>query len=276
MAGNFPILTYHALHAPGWEYDTNDHVALEADLALLKQMGYRVVPLSVLVQHLFVKAIPSLQSGLFVGLSFDDGTDLDYFDFSHPGYGHLKSFHTLLTEQEGLGWDGGIPVATSFVIASPQARTELDETCIAGRDQWRDCWWRDAAKGGVLEIANHSWDHTHASLGSIAVDEKHRGTFAGIVDYDSADTEILQAEHFIRQQCEHRSVPLFAYPYGEYNDFLSKYYFPARKQWFEAAFTTAGEAVTAESKRWQLPRFVCGQHWDTSAGLEALLTKAGQ
>jgi hypothetical protein len=112
MASNFPILTYHALHAPGWEYDTNDHVALEADLALLKQMGYRVVPLSVLVQHLFVKAIPSLQSGLFVGLSFDDGTDLDYFDFSHPGYGDLKSFHTLLTEQEVMGWDGGIPVAT--------------------------------------------------------------------------------------------------------------------------------------------------------------------
>ena len=192
-----------------------------------------------LVQHLFVKPIPRLERGPYVALSFDDGTDLDYFDFSHADYGDLKSFHTLLSAQKGLGWDGGIPVATSFVIASRQARSELDESCIAGRNQWRDSWWLEAARGGVLEIANHSWDHTHVSLNSIAVDEQHRGRFSGITDYDSADTEILQAEHYIRQQCEHNSVPLFAYPYGEHNEFLTGYYFPARKQWFDAAFRTS-------------------------------------
>jgi hypothetical protein len=271
MSWSVPILTYHALHAPGWEYNTNDHVALEMDLARLRELGYRVVPLSILVQHLFVKAVPRLGQGLYVGLSFDDGTDLDYYDFSHPDYGDLKSFHTVLSSQAGMGWDGGIPTATSFVIASPQARAELDESCIAGRDQWRDSWWLEAARGGVLEIANHSWDHTHVSLDTIAIDEKHRGHFNDISDYESADAEILQAEHYIRQVCEHRSSPLFAYPYGEYNEFLAKYYFPARSQWFEAAFTTADEPVTADSKRWLMPRYVCGQHWDTPAGLEAIL-----
>ncbi len=273
MTWSIPILTYHALHAPGWDYDSNDHVALETDLSLLRKLDYRVVPLSVLVQHLFVKPVAMLQQGRYVALSFDDGTDLDYFDFSHPGYGDLKSFHTLLLEQAGMGWDGGVPVATSFVIASPRARVELDESCIAGRDQWRDGWWLEAARKGVLEIANHSWDHTHVSLAAIAVPEQHRGTFVGIVDYESADAEILRAEHYIRQKCEHQSVALFAYPYGEFNEFLTGYYFPARKQWFDAAFTTAGELVTAASSRWELPRFVCGQHWDSPAGLEAILTK---
>ena len=52
MSWSIPILTYHALHAPGWDYDSNDHVALATDLALLRQLDYRIVPLSVLVQHL--------------------------------------------------------------------------------------------------------------------------------------------------------------------------------------------------------------------------------
>ena len=30
-----PILTYHGLHAPGWDYAENDHVALEQDLERL-------------------------------------------------------------------------------------------------------------------------------------------------------------------------------------------------------------------------------------------------
>jgi hypothetical protein len=272
MTWRVPILTYHALHAPGWDYHSNDHVALKQDLEMLRQLGYRVVPLSVLVQHLFVKPIPRLEQGLYAALSFDDGTDLDYIDFSHPGYGHLKSFHTLLTEQAGLGWDGGVPVGTSFVIASPQARAELDVACIASRDQWRDNWWPEAARGGVLEIANHSWDHTHPSLKSLAVPEQHRGHFSGISDFASADTEILKAEQFIRQHSGHLSVPLFAYPYGEHNEFLSSEYFPARRQWFEAAFTTAGKPVTTSSTRWQMPRIVCGQHWQTPAGLESILS----
>ena len=29
-----PILTYHALNASGWDYGTNDHVALAEDLEL--------------------------------------------------------------------------------------------------------------------------------------------------------------------------------------------------------------------------------------------------
>jgi len=270
-AWRVPVLTYHGLHAPGWDYHDNDHVALETDLPLLKKLGYSVVPLSVLVQHVYDHPVAALQQGKFVGLSFDDGTDYDYIDFSHPEYGYLKSLHRVLIEQPGLGWDGGLPVSTSFVIASPLARHELDQTCIAGRDEWRDSWWEEAATKGVLEIANHSWDHTHPNLKQLVVDSSHTGKFTGILDFDSADAEIMQAERYIRGKTRGHSVPLFAYPYGDCNDFLVNEYFPARSDWFKGAFTTGGEAMTAASDRWQIPRFVCGEHWKTPEDLLNIL-----
>lgn len=270
-AWRVPVLTYHGLYAPGWDYHENDHVALEQDLAIIEGLGFTVVSLSAVVEHLFQQPDPGLEEGNFVALSFDDGTDFDYLDYHHPDWGYLKSFRSLLEAQPGLGWNGKTPTATSFVIASPQARAELDRTCIAGRDQWRDDWWREAAESGALEIANHSWDHTHASLKEIAVGKEHQGTFDSIEDFESADAEILRAESFIRKKTGGASVPLFAYPYGESNDFLAEEYFPARRQWFEAAFVTGGEPLTPECGRWRLPRYVCGEHWKTPEGLIRIL-----
>ena len=266
-----PVLTYHGLFAPGWDYHENDHVALEQDLALFGRMGLKVVPLSVLAAHLFGKPDVRLEQGRFVALSFDDGPDFDYLDYQHPDWGYLRSFRNLLLDQATLGWDGGIPRATSFVIASPQARAELDRSCIAGRNQWRDDWWREAADEGVLEIANHSWDHTHETLQSLAVNPEHRGVFDRIREFDSADAEILEAEKYIRKITGKRSVPLFAYPYGESNDFLVNEYFPARSEWFRAAFTTSGEHLNKGSRRWELPRYVCGEHWKSPEDLIKIL-----
>lgn len=266
-----PVLTYHGLHAPGWDYHENDHVALEQDLGLIDELGFKVVPLSVLVNHLFCREDARLESGKFVAISFDDGSDFDYQDFSHPDWGYLKSFRNLLANWPQLGWDGCPPRGTSFVIASPAARSELDQTCIAGKDQWRDTWWREAAEDGLLEIANHSWDHTHRSLKSLVVGPEHRGTFRLIRTMKDADKEILQAEKMIREKTGGQSVPLFAYPYGELSDYLTDEYFPSRTDWFMAAFTTAGEPVTRESERWKLPRFVCGDHWRTADELRQIL-----
>ena len=270
-AWRVPVLTYHGLHAPAWDYHENDHVALEADLAMLRDLGFRIVPLSVLVAHRFEQPVPGLEGRKLAAISFDDGTDLDYRDFSHPDYGYLKSFNNLLLAQPGLGWDGGVPRGTSFVIASPEARTELDKTCIAGRGQWGDEWWAEAIATGALEIANHSWDHTHPTLKQLAVDLRHQGGFASIQDFETADTEILRAEQFIREKTGRRSVPLFAYPYGEWNDFLAEKYFPSREGWFSAAFTTEGRHLTADSSRWSLPRYVCGEHWNSPEGLKTIL-----
>jgi peptidoglycan/xylan/chitin deacetylase (PgdA/CDA1 family) len=268
-----PVLTYHGLHAPGWDYHENDHVALEQDLALLDRLGFKVAPLSALVSHLFRHADSRLEQGKFVALSFDDGTNQDYIDFYHPDYGYLKSFRSLLEERPGLGWDGGVPGGTSFVIASPEARTELDRTCIAGRNQWGDDWWLEAADNGPLEIANHSWDHTHPTLNDLAVDLCHQGKFNTITEFEAADAEILEAELYIREKTNRLSVPLFAYPYGQSNDFLVHEYFPARSKWFEAAFIGGGQPLTAAGNRWKLPRYVCGEHWNTPEGLIDILNE---
>jgi peptidoglycan/xylan/chitin deacetylase (PgdA/CDA1 family) len=224
-----------------------------------------------LVRHLFHVSEPRLESGRFVAISFDDGPDFDYLDYHHPDWGYLKSFQNLLSQWPGLGWDGTAPRATSFVIASPRARAELDRACIAGRNQWRDDWWPEATRDGLLEIANHSWDHTHLSLETLAIGEEHRGTFQAIGTFEDADTEILQAEKLIREKTGNQSVPLFAYPYGEYSTFLVEEYFPDRSEWFQAAFTTEGAPVTQASHRWKLPRYVCGHHWKSSEELASIL-----
>jgi len=266
-----PVLTYHGLHAPGWEYHENDHVALEQDLQLLDSLDVRVAPLELVVRHALGQSVRGMEDRKIVAISFDDGTDLDYVDFSHPDYGYLKSFHRILREAPKLAWDGGTPTATSFVIASPDARAELDRTCIAGRGQWRDDWWGEAAAEGVLGIGNHSWDHTHPTLGEIAIGKKHQGRFDSIEDFETADTEILRAEHFIREKTGDRSAALFAYPYGESNDFLATEYFPARRDWFNAAFTTAGAPLTAGCDTWRMPRFVCMEHWTSPEELSKIV-----
>ena len=274
MTGNWqvPVLTYHGLHAPGWDYHENDHIALEQDLALIDSLGFKIVPLSVLVNHIFDTPDRRLNTGNFVGISFDDGPEFDYLDYHHTDWGYLKSFQTLLSQWPGLGWDGGVPSGTSFVIASPQARIELDRSCIAGKDQWNDRWWRNAIEQGSLEIANHSWDHTHNTLENLEVGAEHKGTFRHIRDFEQADAEILQAEKYIREKTGGLSVPLFAYPYGELNTFLTEEYFPARTEWFGAAFTTAAQPVTQDSNRWKLPRYVCGDHWKSPRELAFILT----
>lgn len=275
-----PVLTYHALHAPGWEYHSNDHIALERDLAVIRESGRRVVPLSRLVSHLFEQPDPDLNDRALVALSFDDGSDHDYRDYSHPDWGHLKSFRTLLTAAGDLGWDGGIPQGTSFVIVSPDARRQLDERLIAGRGQWQEDWWLPAAREGVLEIGNHSWDHAHPALDQVAHSDQTRrssmaGSFMAIDDQTAADTQVLQAEQYLENTLGHHRTGLFAYPFGEASDYLAGTWFPAHADRFQAAFVTGGDYVTARSDRWRLPRFVCGEHWRTPQELAAILHAAG-
>ncbi|MFK8013359.1 MAG: polysaccharide deacetylase family protein [Marinicellaceae bacterium] len=261
-----PILTYHALHAPGWEYWTNDHVALETDLQLIKQLGFEVVSLVEIVD--FLKNNKPWPTKPVIGLSFDDATDHDFKDWSHPAYGYLKSFYTLIKEATTEGFN---PKATSFVIASAKARAILDKTCIAGRKQWNDDWWLNAAQSGILDIGNHSWDHTHVNLDIVANADQIKGRFDQINNLNDANLQIQQAETYIRSVIGDLSSRLFAYPYGDHNNYLIDEYFPTNKM-LNAAFITGGEYVTPESNIWKIPRFVCGENWKRPEELEKILT----
>ena len=99
-----PVLTYHGLHAPGWDYHENDHVALEQDLGLIDELGFKVVPLSVLVNHLFCREDARLESGKFVAISFDDGSDFDTRIFRIRTGATSRVFETCW--RTGRSWAG--------------------------------------------------------------------------------------------------------------------------------------------------------------------------
>ena len=272
-----PILAYHALNAPGTEYATNDHVALEEDLKVIRTLGFNVAPLRQIARYTYGRASSLLDEGNWVGLSFDDGTDYDFLDFEHPTIGYIKSMHTILKES-GCANDPcwRQPTGVSFVIASPEARKVLDVTCIGGPDRWRDVWWAEAARGGIIGIGNHSWDHTHPTLELVAQHEQKKGTFFGIDNLNDADAQILQAQEYIDRLTGHSTTRLFAYPYGEAPEFLVSDYFPNQenRHGLMAAFGTQGDYATFGSDRWYIPRFVCQSHWNSPEGLAKILNGA--
>lgn len=250
-----PILTYHAMNIGGNDYADNDHVALASDLATIARMGRRVVPLARVVAALLGDDV-DLNGA--VALSFDDGSWFDWYDIEHPTCGMQRGFAALLREANA--------VATSFVIASPAARVELDRSCMVGRGWWGDEWWHDAIVEGRIAIESHSWDHAHDSLGL-------SGRFDSVDSYASADAEIRQAADYIDARCAPHRASLLAYPYGQRSEYLEREYLPrhAHEHRVRAAFTTEPAPVTRASNRWALPRYVCGHHWKSPDELERLL-----
>ena len=148
-----PILTYHSLKARGTNYQSSDHDALEVDLTLLKENGFRVERLITLVDAFNRGQADDYEGEKVCAITFDDGATHDFVDFYHPDRGLLKSFARILaeaTDSSRVGWDE-VP-ATSFVIASPDARDMLDVQCIAGRNQWHHHWWEEAIRVAHFDI----------------------------------------------------------------------------------------------------------------------------
>ena len=265
-----PILTYHSNNISGNDYDSNDHVALAEELRTIARLGMRIVSAAEIVDVLLGEAPPSSVENA-VALTCDDGSHFDWYDMPHPRFAPQRGFAGILrdfTAQTGMRAH-----LTSFVIVSPEARAVLDVTCLAGSDWWRDDWWREATSEGVIAIENHSWDHNHATLPRTVQREQKKGTFETIDNHADADAEIRAAADWLDAHLAPYRSTLFAYPYGEYNDYLVRDYLPrhAREHRLRAAFTGEPHPVEANSNRWLLPRYICGPHWKTPGELERLL-----
>jgi peptidoglycan/xylan/chitin deacetylase (PgdA/CDA1 family) len=170
-----PVLTYHSMRVDGNDYASNDHVALREDLKMLDRLGWVVRPLDVLVVEVFESPSCKPNNPKSIAIAFDDGSDFDAKALKHPTYGTQQSMLSIL--QDFASSSGQQTVhATSFVIVSPDARKELEGTCMAGLPWWNDDWWGAAIQTGLMSIGNHSWDHNHDTL-------KHRasGTAGGRV-----------------------------------------------------------------------------------------------
>jgi hypothetical protein len=271
-----PVLTYHAVNIAGNDYLSNDHVAFASDLRTIDDLGLRVVPLEWVVGALLGRKDRDLSHA--VALSCDDGSWFDYYDLDHPAHGRQRSLFNALIDfrrERGVSAQPHLHL-TSFVIASPDAREQIDRTCLVGRGWMGHGWWRAAQASGLVAIENHSWDHNHLAIPDTVQRDGIRGSFVPIDTWAEADAEIRQASDWLDAHCPSRSTRLFAYPYGETNEYLLDTYLPLHtdEHRLHAAFGTGPGPVMASSPRWNLPRYVCGHHWKTSGELEAILRAA--
>jgi peptidoglycan/xylan/chitin deacetylase (PgdA/CDA1 family) len=269
------VLTYHSHNISGAEYATNDHVALASDLRTLTRLGARIVPLARIVESL----LDGLRGdGVHVALTFDDGPAFDYADFEHRSFGLQRSFLSILRDFRAEAGAAAQPElhATSFVIASPEARRAMeraDDCGYADIPGWlTDAWWNDAIDSGLMAIGNHSWDHVHHAVETLAVSGEARDDFSRVETYDDADREIRQAAAYIRSRTRGR-CRYFAYPFGQVNAFLAEEYLPARRaeHGMAAAFAAGGRAVVPNDSIWAIPRLVCGHHWRSPEAFEAFV-----
>lgn len=266
-----PVLTYHSINIGGPDYARNDHAALTSDLDTIAALGLTIVRLRDVVDALDGRArLPERA----VALSFDDGSWFDWHDLDHPSAGRQRGMAGILRDFRAR--TGRVATATSFVIVSPEARAVLDRTCMIGRGWWTDDWWPQATAEGLIDIESHSWDHNHDTLLHTAQREGRKGTFLTIATHAEADAEIRAASAWLDTHCPGRRTRLFAYPYGEANDYLAEDYLPRHRDehGLDAAFTTRPAPIEATSDRWRLPRYVCGHDWRSPEALAQLLRDA--
>jgi peptidoglycan/xylan/chitin deacetylase (PgdA/CDA1 family) len=271
-----PILTYHAANVASSDYVGNDHVALAADLETLHAAGWRVLPLSRVVD-----AYESPDAALLhrcIALTCDDGTDFDFHDLEFPGYGVQRSFTNILHDfrtRHGRAAQPGLHL-TSFVIADPAARRAIDRACMFARDQIGEGWWSAAQASGLVSIENHSWDHNHPCLNPDTPDGMPRGDFHTVNNDARAEFEITRAQDHLRA-CLGSAPSMFCYPFGHVADFLRAHWLPRRgpATGLRAAFGDGARPVTFADDRWNLPRYVCGWHWKTPEDFAALLRDLG-
>ncbi len=270
MRASFPILTWHSIKVLDNTYAGSDPIAFSEDLVTLDHLGWRIQPLA--------KALADLDAGCLaprtVVLTADDGAILDFEDFAHPTcgpqvslYHRMQSFLADETRQQKHRMH-----LTSFVIASPEARTELDQTDYMSLGVWPDYWWGAANESGLISIENHSWDHNHGSLTRTAQRDNLRGDFRQIETRQECRDEIDQASDYIARRSGRRPQ-FFAYPYGQTSAYLHSDYLPryGPELGLRAALGCDPEPVTADSDRWFLPRYMCGRDWTSPEELVALL-----
>ena len=276
------VLTYHSHHVVGSAYSENDHVALAQDLPAIKALGGRFVPLGEIVAQLTQPhAVPDDKSSarLQVAITFDDGPIYDVTPFEHPRVGRqpgflkiLRDFRSTLPSEEQRAFR-----ATSFVIASPSARRQMEtsfdaEYTYLGNGSMADDWWLPAIDTGLFDIANHSWDHLHPALPEVRHSEQAKGDFKQVTCEEDADGQIAAAARLISRKTANRAQPYFAYPFGHYNSFLTDEYFPrSSSHGVEAAFTVEATPVRPDQSIWCIPRYVCGHHWREPEALARIL-----
>jgi Polysaccharide deacetylase len=267
----FFVLTYHSHNIDGTEYAGNDHVAFAQDLEVIRSAGAEVASLEEIASRMAAGDVGRVPC---VGLSFDDGPVFDAADFVHPRFGPQRGFLNIMRDFRERHGKDVLPKlhATSFVIASPEARRHMQAEVSDYPGEWlADDWWRDAIASGFMDIGNHSWDHVHHAVPETVAGKPERDDFALVDTFDGAEKEIHVASQFIETRTG--KVPaMFAFPFGHTNGYLVDEYLPEHGPCFglKAAFGTNGVARVGDSV-WSIPRIVCGYDWRSPQELERII-----
>ena len=272
MSGRLPILTYHGVNVAGNDYASNDHVALASDLETIDRLGWRIVPLPGVVAR-WLGGDTEWSGARTLAMTFDDGTDFDWRDLPHPAHGLQRSLYNCLADFRGAAPRPRDAHATAFVVVSRATREHIDRVGLANLGWWTASWWAAAAASGPAPIASHSWGHNHQLAEPLMGRRRATGTFRSIDCHELAEEEIAHATAHLRRVAPNPGDRLFAYPYGESNDYLVRDYFPRNhvRIGVDAAFADGAKPMSGGDDRWNLPRFICGRDWSSPDGLEALL-----
>jgi peptidoglycan/xylan/chitin deacetylase (PgdA/CDA1 family) len=264
------VLTYHSGNIAGNDYANNDLVALAQDLQWLHERRIPILPLRDIVDALLERHTERLPARL-AALTLDDGLDFDFVDLVHPFHGPQRSVDTILRESSHR--HGAAAHATSFVIASPDARRQIARHEMLDHQWIGDHWWSAAARSGRFHVGSHSWDHLSPSVEPIGQQDGRTGSFTWVTTFADAELQVRAAHDFIAAKAPNPGAALLAYPYGEPSAYLADEYLPAHGPagGTLAAFCAASEPIHAGSGRWRLPRFTCGMDWRSPDGLAALL-----
>jgi peptidoglycan/xylan/chitin deacetylase (PgdA/CDA1 family) len=263
------VLTYHSGNITGNDYATNDLVALAQDLEWLHAERIPIVPLREVVDTV-LEARTHGPPEKVAAITLDDGLDFDFLDLVHPFHGPQRSAETIL--REFAETHSAAVHATSFVIASPDARRQIARHEMLDYQWIGDHWWNAATVTGRFHIGSHSWDHLSPSVSPVAQQEGRTGSFKWVTSFADADVQVRRAHEFIAAMAPNPGAALFAYPYGDGSAYLIDDYLPAygARSGTIAAFATGAQPVHAGSPRWRLPRFTRGLDWRSPEDLNAL------
>jgi len=270
MTTRLIILTWHSINVLDNTHAGNDLIAFSEDLALLDRFGWTVLPLGDALARQHAGTLPERAAVL----TMDDGSIMDFHDFEHPTCGRQTSVLNRIAQFAGALAPGSphSPHVTSFVIASPQARDELDRVDYMSLGVWPDDWWAPANASGLMNVESHSWDHNHGSLSRTVQRDNRRGDFRLVETEAECRAEVDRASDYIARRSGRRPR-FFAYPYGQASDYLRREYLPRQgaAAGLEAALGCTPEPVDPTCDRWYLPRYVSGRDWKSVTDLELLL-----
>jgi len=264
------ILAFHSHNIAGNTYETNDHVALDASLALLERLRIPVLRLADIVRALRDRTFERLPER-FAAITMDDGSDYDWKLLEHPVHGPQEPMGAIVRRHAArlLGlFSRHKACATAFVIASPDARDQI--TGPEKPYRLSDDWWAEAQASGYFDIGCHGWNHVHPLVDDMRHTPELVEAFGKVRTPEEAERQVGQAARFIRGRAGSAAARLFAYPYGQVSDYLADTWLPAQDEVL-AACTTENRPLEAGADLWRLPRYVCGWHWKTGDDLRAIL-----